>query len=85
MYLLESTNNQYIAQTQNQIQSTTKEKVIVGSKMIWWLVNIVILSKYPIGFCYRIDQLNINGEPRGIKRSYGLRIAYLTYCFQVQS
>ena len=34
MYLLESTNNQYIAQTQNQIQSTTKEKVIVGSKMI---------------------------------------------------
>ena len=34
MYFLESTNNQYIAQTQNQIQSTTKEKVIVGAEMI---------------------------------------------------
>ena len=34
MYLLESTNNQYIAQTQNHIQSTTKEKVIVGTEMI---------------------------------------------------
>ena len=32
-----------MAQTQNQVQSTTKEKVIVGSKMIWWLVNIVNL------------------------------------------
>ena len=34
MYLLESTNNQYIAQTLNPIQSTTKGKVIVGAEMI---------------------------------------------------
>lgn len=75
-----------MAQTQNQVK-----KVLQKKKSLWaqkwfddWLI-LLIWSKYPIGFCYRIDQWNINGEQRGIKCSYGLSSAYLTDCFQVQS